>query len=237
MIRRTSTAPSFFYCCSLFLWLFFVLAVFEEIEMATLLQIDSSGLSEASITRRLSAHYAEKWKEAHPNGKITYRNLTETNVPFATEALIFAMNTPPDKLTAAQKLLLSLPDELMKELLEADTYVIGAPMYNFSIPAILKAYIDAIVRPGLTFSFEGGRPQGLLKNKKLIVLTASGGDYSEQPMKSMDFLEPYLRGVFGFIGITDITFVKAHGNDPETKATTEASAKAAIDQLFQAVTA
>lgn len=205
--------------------------------MATLLQIDSSGLSDASITRRLSAHYAEKWKEAHPNGKIIHRNLSETNVPFATESLIFAMNTPPDKLTSAQKLLLSLPDELMKELLEADTYVIGAPMYNFSIPAILKAYIDAIVRPGLTFTFEGGKPQGLLKDKKVIVVTASGGDYSQQPMKSMDFIEPYLRTIFGFIGVTDITFVKAHGNDPETKAATETVAKAAIDGLLQTVTA
>ncbi|MBX9952464.1 MAG: NAD(P)H-dependent oxidoreductase [Candidatus Obscuribacterales bacterium] len=205
--------------------------------MATLLQIDSSGLSDSSTTRKLSAHYADKWKEANPNGKIIQRNLSETNVPFATEALIFAMNTAPDKLTSSQKLLLSLPDELMKELLEAETYVIGAPMYNFSIPAILKAYIDAIVRPGLTFSYDGGKPKGLLKNKKVIVVTASGGDYSQAPMKNMDFVEPYLRTIFGFIGITDVTFVKAHGNDPQTKSATESAAKTAIDALFQRVTA
>lgn len=209
----------------------------EEIKMSTLLRIDSSGLSDTSVTRGLTSHYAHKWQEAHPNGKIINRNLSETNVPFATESLIFAMNTPEDKLTAAQKLLLSLPDELMKELLEADTYVIGAPMYNFSIPAILKAYIDAIVRPGRTFTFEGGKPQGLLKSKKVVVVTASAGDYSQEPLKGMDFVEPYLRGVLGFIGITDITFVKAYGKDPETKAATEAAAKATIDQLFQAVTA
>jgi len=205
--------------------------------MATLLQIDSSGLSDTSITRRLSAHYAAKWKEANPDGKIIQRNLSETNVPFATEALIFAMNTAPDKLTSSQKLLLSLPDELMKELLEAETYVIGAPMYNFSIPAILKAYIDAIVRPGLTFSYDGGTPKGLLKNKKVIVVTASGGDYSQAPMKNMDFVEPYLKTIFGFIGITDVTFVKAHGTDTETKSATESAAKSAIDALFQRVTA
>lgn len=74
--------------------------------MSTLLRIDSSGLSDTSVTRKLTSHYADKWQEAHPNSKIIYRNLGETNVPFATEALIFAMNTPADKLTAAQKLLL-----------------------------------------------------------------------------------------------------------------------------------
>ena len=205
--------------------------------MATLLHLDSSAQNETSVTRRLTSHYAENWRQANPNGRIIYRDLTETKLPFASEALIFAMNTPPENLTAAQKLLLALPDELAKELIEADTYVFGAPMYNFSIPANFKAYIDAIVRPGLTFSFEGGAPKGLLTNKKAIVVTASGGDYSQPPMKNMDHLEPYLRSIFGFIGITDVKFVKAHGHDPATKEVTEKNAQSIINGYFQPVSA
>ena len=205
--------------------------------MATLLQIDSSGLSKTSVTRRLSAEFTKKWLEANPGAKVVHRDLLETKLPFANEALIFAMNTPPEDLTAAQKMLLALPDEFMKELQEADTLVIGAPMYNFSIPAALKAYIDAIVRPGLTFSFEGGYPKGLLKNKSAIIVTASGGDYSQPPMKAMDYVEPYLRSILGFIGITDVTFVKAHGNDPDTKSATEQLAIGEINNYFNLVAA
>jgi len=201
--------------------------------MATLLQIDSSGQNEASITRRLSAFFAHKWKEANPEGRVIYRNLLETEIPYATEALIIAMNTPPETLSEKQKQLLAQPDVLMNEIQAADTYVFGVPMYNFSVPAIFKTYIDAIVRPGLTFSFAGGAPQGLLKNKKAIVITASGGDYSQEPMKNMDFVEPFIRVIFSFMGITEVTFIKAHGNDPATKASSEALAKSNIELLFQ----
>ncbi len=203
--------------------------------MVTLLHLDSSGQSESSVTRKLSSHFAEKWQEANPGGRVIYRDLTSTNVPFASEALIFAMNTPPEKLTAAQKLLLALPDELAKELLEADTYVLGVPMYNFSVPAVFKAYLDTIVRAGITFSFEGGYPQGLLKNKKVFVVSASGSDFSQPPLSSMDFLEPYIRAIFSFIGLTDVTFFKANGHNEAEKSASLSTAKSSISSHFQPV--
>lgn len=205
--------------------------------MATLLHLDSSGQRESSITRRLTAFYASEWHKANPEGTTIYRNLNNTKLPFVTEELITAIYTPTEALNEQQKRLLDLPNQLMFEILEADTYVFGVPMYNFSVPAIFKAYIDAIVRPGLTFSYEGGTPKGLLKNKKVIVVTASGGNYSDGPMKNMDFVEPYLRAVFGFIGITDVTFIKAHGNDEATKAATEKIAEGAIISTLQTAAA
>jgi len=117
--------------------------------------------------------------------------------------------------------------------MEADTYVIGAPMYNFSVPAVLKAYIDMIVRAGITFKYStGGSFEGLLKGKKAIVVTASGADFTPPEMKGYDFVEPYLRAILGFIGITDVTFVKSHGTKPEVIEANSKLAQAEIDNIF-----
>jgi len=102
---------------------------------------------------------------------------------------------------------------------------------------VFKAYIDLVVRAGKTFSYEGGRPKGLLDNKRLFVITASGGDYTSEPMKSLDFVEPYVRAIMSFVGVTDITFLKAHGTHPEAVAATSEAARHSIDQLLQAVPA
>lgn len=203
--------------------------------MATLLQIDSSGKGDDSVTKKLNAYFVEKWKASNPDGKVIRRDLTKTQLGFATSELIGAFYSPAEALNQEQKNLLELPNTLMSEIQEADVYVIGAPMYNFSVPAVLKAYIDTIVRPGLTFSYTSGIPKGLLTNKKLFVITASGGDYSKEPMKNMDFVEPYLRAVFGFLGVTDVTFIKSHGNDPDTIAATSKIAEATIDGYFQPI--
>ena len=114
------------------------------------------------------------------------------------------------KLTPAQRNYLSASDHLIEELQAADTIVIGAPMYNFAIPSLLKAWIDQIVRIGKTFGYGPNGRQGLLANKKVIVITARGGAYEKgTPAEKFDFQEPYLRHIFGFIGLTDVTFIHA----------------------------
>lgn len=105
-------------------------------------------------------------------------------------------------------------------MFEADIIVIGVPIYNFNIPSALKAWLDHLVRAGKTFSYQTGRPEGLVKDKKVYLAIASGGVYSDGPMKSYDFAEPYLRAVLGFIGITDITTFRVEGtNVPDLKET------------------
>jgi FMN-dependent NADH-azoreductase len=201
--------------------------------MTTLLHIDSSGKGSLSVTQPLTAYLANKWQQANPNGTIIYRHLGESNLQFVNAELVASFYTPSDKLTAEQKKLLEPSDQLIAELVEADEYLFGVPMYNFTIPAVFKAYIDLVVRAGKTFSYEGGSPKGFLASKKLTIITASGGDYSAEPAKSLDFVEPYLRAIMGFIGITDVTFIKAHGSNAETVASSSEEAKKSIDGLFQ----
>jgi len=201
--------------------------------MTKLLYIDSSGKGSLSVTQALTAHFANKWKPANPSGTILYRHLAQSNLQFVNAELVGAFYTPGDKLTAEQKKLLEQSDQLTQELAEADEYLFGVPMYNFSVPAVFKAYIDLVGRVGKTFSYEGGIPKGLLVNKKLIVVTASGGDYSSGPAKSMDFVEPYVRAIMNFMGVTDITFIKAHGSNADAVAASSAEAKESIDGLFQ----
>lgn len=203
--------------------------------MATLLHLDSSGQNEKSVTRKLSAHYAKTWKEANPNGRVIYRDLTTSNLPLLNNDYIVALNTPQEHLTAEQKKLLVLPDELMSELLSADVLALGVPMYNFSAPAVFKAWIDLIVRAGITYTFAGGTPQGLLKDKKVIFLSASGGDFSDGPYKQYDFLEPWARTIFGFLGLTDVTFIKSFGTNPEVIGVQSKIALQAIESQFAAV--
>jgi len=201
--------------------------------MKTLLHIDSSGRGSLSVTQPLTAYFANKWKQANPSGTIVYRHLGDSNLQFVNAELVASFYTPGDKLTAEQKKLLEQSDQLIAELLEADEYLLGVPMYNFTIPAVFKAYIDLVVRAGKTFSYEGGSPKGFLASKKLTIVTASGGDYSTEPAKSLDFLEPYLRAIMGFIGITDISFIKAHGSNPDAVAASSEEARKSIDGLFQ----
>jgi FMN-dependent NADH-azoreductase len=202
-------------------------------EMTRLLHIDSSGKGSLSVTQALTAHFANKWKQANPSGTILYRHLVESNLQFVNAELVAAFYTPSEKLTVEQRKLLAQSEQLIAELVEADQYLLGVPMYNFTVPAVFKAYIDLVVRAGKTFSFEGGIPKGLLANKKLTVITASGGDYSTAPAKGMDFVEPYLRAIMTFIGVTDISFIKAHGSNADTVAASSEEARKSIDGLFE----
>ena len=181
--------------------------------MTTLLRIDSSPLgSERSFSRQLTSEFVERWQQTHPGGKVITRDLAITKLPRVNAEWIGAAYTPEGSLTHGQKEILAISDELIAELHAADEYVFGVPMHNFSIPSTLKLWIDQIVRAGKTFSYENGKPTGLLVNKKATFLVASGGVYDQgTPMAVMNFVEPYLRSMFNFIGVTDTSFINAGG--------------------------
>jgi FMN-dependent NADH-azoreductase len=180
--------------------------------MPTLLHLDSSPLGEASISRHLTKEFTQTWKDANPDGKIITRDLTAATIPPVSGALVGAMYTPADALTPAQNEQLALSDALIGELQSADEYVFGVPMHNFGIPSVLKLWIDQIARVNKTFSYATGSPVGLLTGKKATILIASGGIYDiGTVMASYNFVEPYLRAVLGFLGVTDVTVIAAGG--------------------------
>lgn len=174
--------------------------------MAHLLHIDSSPRGDRSISRALTKEFTTTWNHVHPGDVITYRNLGHHPVPPIDEAWIAAAFCPPDQLTPNLLAALRLSDELIDEFLAADCYVFGIPMYNYSVPANFKAYIDQIVRVRRTFVVGEDGYEGLVRGKRMLVITTRGGSYSAGPL---DFQEPFLRAVFELIGITDITFIHA----------------------------
>jgi FMN-dependent NADH-azoreductase len=180
--------------------------------MSTLLHIDSSPLGEASISRQLSREFAQCWKQAQPDGKMIIRDLNASNLTAVNSEWIGASFTPKDSRTPRQNEILSLSETLIGELQASDEYVFGIPMHNFSIPSVLKLWIDQVVRAGKTFSYIDGVPRGLLKDKKATFLVASGGVYDAgTAMASFNFAEPYLRTIFGFVGVTETCFINAGG--------------------------
>jgi FMN-dependent NADH-azoreductase len=193
--------------------------------MATLLKIDSSPMGENSISRKLTAEFAATWRKAHPGGIVVSRDLTKTEIPVVNRAWIGAAHTREDSHSPEQKEALAISDTLIAELQKADEYVFGVPMHNFSIPSTLKLWIDQVARAGKTFSYGADGPKGLLTGKKATLLIASGGVYEQgTAMESLNFVTPYLRAVFAFLGITDVKIVAAGGTaqlmsgqvDPQT---------------------
>jgi FMN-dependent NADH-azoreductase len=179
--------------------------------MPTLLHIDSSPLGEgASISRHLTHEFVQSWKQAHPDGKVITRDLSALNLSAIDATWIGAAYTPEDKRTPEQDTLLTLSDSLVSDLFDADEYVIAAPMHNFSVPSVLKLWIDQICRAGKTFSYVDGTPMGKLTGKKATFIIPTGGNYSEgSKLAAMNFVDPYLRAVFGFLGVTDTHFLTA----------------------------
>ena len=179
--------------------------------MATLLHLDSSPL-ESSVTRELGREFVKSWKAAHPEGRVIYRDLAASAPKPLNGAWIGAAYTPETARSEEQKAALALSDELVGELEQADEYVIGVAMHNFSIPSVLKLWIDQISRAGKTFSYGEYGPKGLLLNKKATLLAASGGVYEPgTPLGALNFAEPYLRAVLGFLGVTEVNLVNAGG--------------------------
>jgi FMN-dependent NADH-azoreductase len=180
--------------------------------MPTLLHIDSSPLYGRSVSRQLTGAFVTQWQSSNPEGTVVYRDLSATQIPPVDAEWVGAVYTPEGARTPQQKELLTLSDSLLAELEQADEYVFGVPMHNFGIPSVLKLWIDQIARVGKTFSYADGAPKGLIIGKKATFIIATGGIYDAQTkMASFNFVEPYLRSVFGFLGVTDITFLTAGG--------------------------
>ena len=179
--------------------------------MPTLLHLDSSPLG-TSVSRELTREFASTWKSAHPAGVVIYRDLTVKIPPPIDAGWIQAVYTPAAGRSPQQNASLTLSDELISELERADEYVIGVAMHNFSIPSVLKLWIDQISRKGRTFDYGANGPQGLLIGKKATVLAASGGFYQPgSPGAPMNFSEPYLQALLGFLGVTNTNVITAGG--------------------------
>jgi FMN-dependent NADH-azoreductase len=179
--------------------------------MPTLLHLDSSPL-EGSISRELTREYVKTWKNANPDGTVIYRDLAANAPKPPDTAWIYSSFTPEANRTPEQKAALAFSDELIAELERADEYVFGVAMHNFSIPSVLKLWVDQIVRRGRTFVYAESGPEGLLHGKKATILSASGGVYQAgTPAGAMNFVDPYLKTILGFIGVTDVTIVTAGG--------------------------
>jgi len=180
--------------------------------MSTLLHIDSSPLYGRSVSRQLTKAFVTQWRSSHPGGTVIDRDLNATALSPITSEWVGSAYTPADARTLQQKELLALSDILLAELERADEYLFGVPMHNFGVPAVLKLWIDQIARVGRTFTYADGAPRGLITGKKATFLIATGGIYDAQTqMASFNFVEPYLRSVFGFLGVTDSSFLTAGG--------------------------
>mgnify|MGYP005849928667 CR=1 FL=1 len=202
--------------------------------MAHLLHLDSSPRGDRSISRMLAKTFVQHWQTAHPDSTITYRDIGHYPVPFITEEWIAASFTPAEQHTPELAEAIRLSNELIDEFLAADCYVFSIPMYNFGIPANFKAYVDQIVRAGRTFTIDETGYKGLVHGKKAIFILAQGGTYPEgSPAQSYDLQTPYLKLVFGFMGVTDIEFVYADNlmDKGEEREQAIASAQARLQAL------
>jgi FMN-dependent NADH-azoreductase len=177
--------------------------------MPKLLVVETSPRGDYSISRHMTRRFVAHWRAAHAQGEVVVRDLAETDLPFVTAPWLQAYFTPPEQHSAEMKEALRLSDELVAEILHADHIVIATPVYNYNIPAALKAWVDHIVRKGMTLGMDGS---GLVTGKKASVLLASGGVYIEgSPIHDRDIATQYLRLILGVIGITDVTFVAGGG--------------------------
>jgi FMN-dependent NADH-azoreductase len=175
-----------------------------------LLHLDSSVLGPHSVSRQVSAAAVERLRQANPGLVVTYRDLTQTPLAHLTGSHLAAGEGAPvepalrDDVAAGQAML--------EEFLAADVVVIGAPMYNFTLPSQLKAWIDRIVVAGKTFKYGAAGVEGLAGNKRVVIAISRGGYYGAgTPMAALEHLETYLRGVFGFIGVKNLEFISADG--------------------------
>jgi FMN-dependent NADH-azoreductase len=178
--------------------------------MSHLLHIDVSPRGDYSVSRTLSAAFANEWKSKHSDGAVTYRDLAASEIPFVDLPWIMGAYTAPETHSPEMKNALAVSDKFIGELLAADEIVIGTPMYNFNLPARLKAWIDHVVRHGKTFHVDASGYHGLAGGRKVTVIIASGGSYLPgAPAEGYNLEEPYLKLVFGFMGMTDLNFVLA----------------------------
>ena len=198
-----------------------------------LLHIDSSVLGSHSVSRQLSAAIADRLSRSTPGLQVTYRDLSSTPLAHLSGLhLAAAQGTPPTDIVVQRDI--AAGQAVLDEFLAADIVVVGAPMYNFTIPSQLKAWIDRILVAGKTFKYGPQGAEGLAGNKRVIVAISRGGFYGPgTPAAALEHLESYLRGVFGFIGVTNLEFISADGiqTGPAQREKALADALAAVTGL------
>ena len=207
--------------------------------MARILRIDSSSRIAGSHSRQLADYFQATWQEKYPDDQFVMRDLVKHQPPHISEQAIAGFYTPKEQQTAEMQNATALSDELINELQSSDILLLSAPMYNFSVPSALKAWIDQIVRIGKTFAYDGTNFTGLVKVKSVYVICTygssgyvDGGDFS-----SLNFLEPYLKFLFGFLGIANIKFfhLQATTKDEATVITKTKNIEQAIADTIAAV--
>jgi len=198
-----------------------------------LLHLDSSILGQNSVSRQLTAAVVDAVRQRHADLNVSYRDLAGQSIAHLSGEIIGANFTAEADWTDTQRRESALSNALIEEFLAADVLVIGAPMYNFSIPSQLKSWIDRVAAAGRTFKYTENGPQGLAGGKKVVIVSSRGGVYSTEQGQLMDFQEDYLRTVLGFLGISDIEFVRAEAVNmgEDKRATAIHAAKEAIAKL------
>lgn len=198
-----------------------------------LLHLDSSILGDHSASRQLSRSVVQAWQAVETDSQVTYRDLASDALGHFSAASLAAAGTPSEARDAAQQAEVDLNEATLQEFLAADVVVIGAPMYNFTIPSQLKAWIDRVTVAGRTFRYSETGPEGLCGGKKVIIVSTAGGLHAGQPTSVGH--EDLLKVLFGFIGVTDLQFVFAHGlaygDEPRANAMTAAQ-KLISEELF-----
>jgi FMN-dependent NADH-azoreductase len=180
--------------------------------MTSLLLVTSSLFGTASESRQIALEFVAALRDQKMGMRINERDLAPTRMPHFSNDTLTALATPAEQRSSAQRDAVAFADTLIEEVEAADTIVLAVPMYNFTIPSTLKAWLDHIARAGRAFRYTATGPEGLLRGKKVFVVTGRGGVYSEKsPAWVLDFQEPYLRAILGFIGLTDVEFVHVEG--------------------------
>lgn len=197
--------------------------------MKKILHIISSPKGENSFSTKLGNAIVEKLRSAEPDSTVQVHDLTRHPFPHLEEATLAAFYTPAEQQTPESKQALKNSDEAIAELNDADVIVIGAPLWNFGIPSVLKAWVDHIARAGVTFKYSEAGAEGLIKGKKVYVAMASGAIYSSGPYQAMDFVSSYLKGLLGFLGMTDLTVFRVEGSAYPGQA--EAALQRGIDSI------
>ena len=187
-----------------------------------LLHINSGILDAASVSRQLSANAVAEWRLQHPNTEVVYRDLVAQPLTHLAGEQLLAAAADPSQQSPDMRAVLAESEKVLQEFLDADVVVIGAPMYNFSVPSQLKAWIDRITIKGKTFAYTEYGPKGLAGGKTVIIASARGGFYgAASPVAAWDHQEAYLKTVFGFLGVTDIRFLRAEGTQYQPGAETK----------------
>jgi FMN-dependent NADH-azoreductase len=176
--------------------------------MKTLLQINSSVFGDNGQSSQLNQQLVQEWLDKNPDGKVVKRDLTQDVIPHLDSTRVSAFFTPADKRSAEQQTIVDYSDALINEIQQADAIVIGAPMYNFSIPSQLKSYLDHLARAGVTFKYTETGPVGLLDNKPVYIVTTRGGVHKDLPS---DSVTGFLKTFLNFIGLKDLHFIYAEG--------------------------